>query len=49
MERYFIKIDKSDHISVWKPKGLSDESIKQPAPSDDSLSPSLNYFGVKKW
>ena len=28
--RHFKKIDNGDHISSWKSKGLSDESIKPP-------------------
>ena len=31
---------------MWKSKGLSDESIKPPATSDNSLAPSLCYTGV---
>ena len=34
-------------IIFYKSKGLSDESIKPPATSDNSLAPSLNYKGVK--
>ena len=35
------------YISSWKSKGLSDESIKPPATSDNSLSPLIDYFGNK--
>ena len=45
--RYFKKIANTDHISVWESKGLSDESIKPPATSNNSLAPSLNYIGVR--
>ena len=38
--RYFGMIGNIDHISVWKSKGLSDENIKPPATSDNSLPPS---------
>ena len=31
----------------WKSKGLSDESIKPPPTSDNSLNPELNYCGTK--
>ena len=47
MYRYYKKIGNTDHISAWKSKGLSDESIKSPATSDNSLAPSLNYIGFK--
>ena len=35
------------YISSWKSKGLSDESIKPPTTSDNSLSPLIDYFGNK--
>ena len=35
------------HISSWKSKALSDETIKQPAASDNSFTPSLSYYGTK--
>ena len=35
------------YISSWNSKGLSDESIKPPPTSDDSLSPSIDYLGDK--
>ena len=38
-------ITNTDYISSWKSKGLSDESIKPPATSDNS--PALNYYGTK--
>ena len=41
--RFFKKISHSDHISAWKPRGLSDESIKHPTLSNNSLAPSLNH------
>ena len=48
--RCFKKIGNTDHISVWKSKGVSDESIKPPATSDNSLAPSLDYNGViEQW
>ena len=43
---HFKKIGKSVFISEWESKGLSDESIKHRATSDNSLAPSLNYMGV---
>ena len=47
MHRYFLKIGNSYHISSWKSKGLSDESIKRPTISDNSLTSELNYIGNK--
>ena len=44
--RYF-KVNattKTDYVSPWKYKGLSAESIKPPTTSDDSLTPTLNYY-----
>ena len=45
--RYFKKIAYSDHISAWKSKGLSDESIKLPAASKNSFGPALNHINTK--
>ena len=36
-----------DHVLSWQSKGLSNESIKSPTTSNDSLSPRLNCYGVK--
>ena len=47
MYRYFEMITNTDFISSWKFKGLSDESFKPPATSDNSLNPALNYYGTK--
>ena len=47
MYRYFKMITNTDYISSWKSKGLSDESFKPPAISDNSLTPSLDYYGDK--
>ena len=33
----------SDRILAWKPKGLSEEGIKPPAISDNSLAPRLTF------
>ena len=44
--RYFKKIGNSKNISVWKPKGLSGESIKPPS-SNKSPPPVLNYISGK--
>ena len=45
--RYFTMITNTDYISSWKSKGLSAESIKPPTTSDNSLTPSLDYYGYK--
>ena len=45
--RYFEKISNGIHISAWKSKGLSDEIMKPPATSGNSLAPSLNYIGFR--
>ena len=47
MYRYFKQIGKADHISAWKSKRLSHESIKPPAISDNSFASSLDYFRVR--
>ena len=39
LHRYFNLIANTKYISEWKSKGLSDESIKPPSTSDNSLSP----------
>ena len=40
-------IANTKYISSWKSKGLSDETIKPPAASDNSLSPLIDYLGNK--
>ena len=35
------------YISSWQSKGLSDETIKPPATSDNSLNPKVSYYGTK--
>ena len=47
INKYFKVITNTDYISSWKSKGLSDESIKPPTTSDNSLTPALNYYGTK--
>ena len=47
MTKYFTLINNTDTISSWKSKGLSAESIKPPTTSDNSLAPSLDYYGSK--
>ena len=36
-----------DHVLSWQSKGISDESIKSPTTSDNSLNPRLSYYGTK--
>ena len=38
----------TDYTSSWKSKGLSVESIKPPTASDNSLTPTLNYYDELK-
>ena len=45
--RYFKLIPNKKYISEWKSKGLSDESIKPPTASDNSLSPLIDCLGNK--
>ena len=47
MYRYFKMITNTDYISSWKSKGLSSESFKAISTSDNSLNPTLNYYGTK--
>ena len=47
MDRYFKLILNKKYISEGKSKGLSDESIKPPTTSDNSLSPLFDYLGNK--
>ena len=37
----------ADFVLSWQSKGLSNESIKPPTTSDNSLNPELNYYGTK--
>ena len=41
-------VDAADYVLSWQSKGLSDESIKPPTTSDNSLTPELNYYGTKR-
>ena len=36
-------INVTNYILSWKSKGLSDETIKSPTTSDNSLAPTINY------
>ena len=44
----YIKVKaNTDYIWSWKFKGLSAETIKPPATSDNSLTSALSYYGAK--
>ena len=47
IHRYFKIIANTKYISSWKSKGLSDETIKPYATSDNSLTPLIDYYGSK--
>ena len=50
MRKYFklnSVVGVTDSVLSWKSKGLSNESIKLPTTSNNSLSPRLNYYGTK--
>ena len=43
----YLKNGNIDDISVWKSKGLSDESIKPPTAFNKSLAPAINHINTK--
>ena len=47
LNKYFEVITNTDFVSPWKSKRLHAESIKPPTISDNSLTPTLNYYGIK--
>ena len=53
MEKYFklnsvvSNSSAADYVSSWQSKGISNESIKPPTTSDNSLNLELNYYGPK--
>ena len=47
LNKYFKVIANTDYVSSWKSKGLSAETIKPPATSDNILTPALSYCGTK--
>ena len=47
LDKHFKVITNTDYVSSWKSKGLSAESIKPPATSDNSLTPALSYYDTK--
>ena len=49
--KYFkvnIIIGATDYILSWKPKTLSDETIKPSTTSDNSLTPAISYYFAHK-
>ena len=47
LNKYFKVIANTDCAWSWKSKGLSAETIKSPATSDNSLTPAVSYYGTK--
>ena len=45
IHKYIKIIANTKHISEWKSKGMSDESIKPFLSSDNSLTPLIDYYG----
>ena len=45
LNKYFKVI--ASYVSLWKSKGLSDKTIKPPTRSDNSLTPTVSYYGTK--
>ena len=41
-------INVNDYVLSWKSKGLSDETIKPPTTSDNSLTPTVSYYYAAK-
>ena len=46
LNKYFKVIANTDRVSSWKSKGLFAETIKPPTTSDNSLTPTLSYYGT---
>ena len=47
INRYFKIIANTKCLSSWKSKGLSNETIKPYATSDNSLTPLVEYYGTR--
>ena len=50
MRKYFklnSVVDTIDCVLSWQSKGLSNESIKRPTTTNNSLTPELNYYGTR--
>ena len=48
VSRHFKIVANTSKVTVWKSKGLSDDSIKPPSTSDFSLNPGIDYFGIAR-
>ena len=40
-------VDTVDYVLSWQSKGLSNENIKPPTTTNNSLTPELNYYGTE--
>ena len=40
-------VDTVDYVLSWQSKWLSNESIKPPTTTNNSITPELNYYGTK--
>ena len=50
MRKYFkinTVVNVIDRVLSWQSKGVSNESIKPPTTSNNSLNPKLSYYGTK--
>ena len=47
INRYLEVIANTDYVSSWESKGLSNKTINPPDTSDNSLNPTLIYYGTK--
>ena len=50
MRKYFklnSVVGVTDYVLSWRSKGLSNESVKPPTTSNNSLNPRLSYYGTK--
>ena len=50
MGKYFklnSVVNTAHYVSSWQSKGISNESIKLPTTTNSSLTPELNYYGIK--
>ena len=47
LNKFFIIITNTKYISSWQSKGLLDETIKPSSTSDNSLNPTVSYYGTK--
>ena len=49
--RKYLKLNSvvgvTDYVLSWRSKGLSNESVKPPTTSNNSLNPRLSYYGTK--